>query len=302
MHSVDRMIRHLLILFSLLLSGIAHASTVDTFKASALMIPRRLIQQGTPLIAGIDLRQVLREMKVAVVTSTSWLEHSESEFAGLKLARNSAMWTRTNGDVHIQINEKLWATADQESRSVIALHEHLFSQGYSDQNYVLSIGLWFLSLKQTQAILESTERSGLEDGLQRIAAAKGGATMVGGGGDVQGVHRKMSFLKMHLGHMSHTSNRQQRQKVMKAFVEDFNLTDEVMRTQAGTLSAEIQVSSESTGLIDGCQYALSLSAPALSNFHQVVINTTPSLKQRFPTPKSFSKFCRGYLNGSVKLE
>jgi hypothetical protein len=200
------------------------AAAEREFRQAAEKIPSSLIRRDFSW-RSVTPKAILERMKsvsVEFVPGVYRIQHLDS---GHLAERNSARWACGK----ISVSAQLWRQTTAETRSVLALHEFLMAEcdGIVDDNYVVSLTLWLLSLPETGRILHRDETQELADQVALFRVA-GGVTGAGGGGDVLGIEIKMRQLREVLLSVPSAVDRKE---AMRGFYGIFSERSEVYRME-----------------------------------------------------------------------
>ena len=160
---------------------------------------RELVQQG-PSIGDLDFTTLTREIE-----QVHWLRSSQGFFAGSGEPRASSIYLVEERTV--VFNDLTLAYTSDWVLPLVALHESLGALGYIDENYEITLSLYFsahhamgssekillpyvtnLKRRKSNPVYAGSKTFGL-------FAKKGGSTSVGGGGDASSLEIKIECIK-----------------------------------------------------------------------------------------------------------
>lgn len=180
-------------IFVSFLSSVAVAQGIHgEFLKKGSEIPLALERLGYTQFGKLNLNNFLNALPAHQVTFSDHVD---------KLNRNGRISGHWDAAGNISVYSKWWKRF-RDQQSVLALHEYLGAEGYSDDQYWLSVSMWFLALPETQANLSKTIRTRIAQWITMNANLRipkgtqmaGGVVGVGGGGESGTLYIKMHGL------------------------------------------------------------------------------------------------------------
>jgi len=201
------LIRILLVTCSLLVAPALHAEKIaDEFFARGSQIPQTLKDMGYEQFGDLKLSSALERMpSIAIVYSDKVRKLNNN-------LRLSAHWQiDENGVATIFVNQNWW-NKFYDQKLVLALHEYLGPLGFIDDQYWMSVSMWFLSLPQAQIAFSKDPKlkpavvawigRNANWRLPKGTKVAGGAIGVGGGGEGGTLFIKMNGILRSLQELS----------------------------------------------------------------------------------------------------
>jgi len=165
----------------------------------AISIPSQILNTGTPTLGSLDLANLINKFK-----KLRWKLNHQGYLAGSSEQRIFAVYLVKEKTIFV--NEQALPLVPRDFLSVIALHEALGATGYFDENYEISLALYFASPQAekffgrkltheiSQALSHSPPSIQKRSGEALYAHASGGGSSVGGGGDGTALFIKITIL------------------------------------------------------------------------------------------------------------
>lgn len=175
------------------LSSTAHAHGFQSeFLKQGSEIPLALERLGYTHFGKLNLDSFLRALPAHQVTFNDRVD---------KLNHNGRISGHWDADGRISVYRTWWKRF-HDQHSVLALHEYLGVEGYNDDQYWISVSMWFLTLPETQTNLSAEIRANIAQWITKNANVRiakgtqmaGGVVGVGGGGESGTLYVKMHGL------------------------------------------------------------------------------------------------------------
>lgn len=170
-------------------------------------VPRALQELGYSRFGGLDLATALAQMATFKVFYSKDVDKLNGN------GRLSAHWQNQDGVMTIAVNP-IWWKKFEGQQTVLAWHEYLGTLGFIDDQYWISVSMWFLSLPKAQAVLSETAKSQIVQWITKNVNAHlpkgtklaGGVIGVGGGGEGGTLYVKMHALLRCLDELSQSQS------------------------------------------------------------------------------------------------
>ena len=205
---------------------------ITQFREASVSIPNALMSAGYNSFGSMQLADLVQKSQTVPINPINSL-HRAQIVGDQEMERSSAQWSRENGSA-IQLNQVMWKSTPPEQKKVLALHENLGAAGYDDKDYLMSTGMWLLTRPESSKLTDS-ERAGVTERI--TAAAGGGVTGIGGGGDIFGLTVKMNMLLHSIERISKSSS-EERADAVNSLYADFYMGSEIHRNSYLGLGAD----------------------------------------------------------------
>jgi hypothetical protein len=182
-----------LLLFAFFVVPAGAWAQASEFQAAGLAVPQKLMRDGYETFGYLSLSELTAVIQATPVRWATGKQIGIRNSSG----RISGRWEMNGSQRTILVNQETWEKFP-EDQSIFALHEYLGIAGFQDGNYWLSTSLWFLSLDQARAALDSNQRAtvaGRISGYARTRLASGTIIGVGGGGNILTLHLRAKRLR-----------------------------------------------------------------------------------------------------------
>lgn len=184
------------LLFSHTPASLAAGSFAEGFLAKGSEVPAALSALGYKQFGALDLNRFLSEISRIRPSLSNNVEALNGN------GRLSAHWQNQGGAVSILVNP-VWWNKFPDQQSVLALHEYLGTSGFIDDQYWISVSMWFLSQPEAQRLLDGNIKNQIADWISKNANSRlpkgvqlaGGVVGVGGGGEGGSLFAKMHTLR-----------------------------------------------------------------------------------------------------------
>jgi hypothetical protein len=167
------------------------------FAPLAQAIPDKLLALGYERIGGLELRRLKKDLE-----KVTWYRIDGGFLSGSGGTRMTGLYSSKEHEANI--NTLNWGWVRRERQALMALHEGLGASGYLDEDYQISLALWFLSernrdelrslLGDSKPTWQSLDKIERREG-EAIYVDSGGITGIGGGGDYVGLDLKATLLE-----------------------------------------------------------------------------------------------------------
>jgi hypothetical protein len=167
------------------------------FAPLAQVIPDKLIALGYERIGELDLKRLKKDLK-----KVSWYRIGGGFLSGSGGTRMTGLYSSKNHEAFINTLNWDWVRSDLQALTV--LHEGLGASGYIDEDYQISLALWFLSersrdelrslIGESKPTWQSLGQIERREG-EAVYRDSGGITGIGGGGDYVGLNVKATLLE-----------------------------------------------------------------------------------------------------------
>lgn len=200
-------IRVWLVSFGLLIASSIRAETIaNEFFRQGSKIPNALIQMGYTQFGDLDLQSALQKIPSFVVKYSDKVGKLNGN------GRLSAHWQLDeNGSYTIFVNPAWWQKF-YDQKPVLAWHDCLGPLGFIDDQYWMSVSMWFLSLPEANIAFEKDPHlksrviawigKNANYRLPKGTKVAGGVIGVGGGGEGGTLFVKMNGILRSLRELS----------------------------------------------------------------------------------------------------
>lgn len=160
------------------------------FRRAGLYIPIELMKGGYSQIGPLTLEELMAKINAVTINPKDWFVVKYPDGT----ERISGFWHNGSIDSGIDFNLTAWQGTPPQTKPLVALHEYLCFFGFPDQDYKLSLSLWFFMDQIQRPFISKSALSQLKDNIIRLAAG-GGAVGIGGGGDFGTLGLKQTILE-----------------------------------------------------------------------------------------------------------
>lgn len=185
---------------------------LQDFRNAGAQIPKQLLDNGIEELGRLDLKALVEFIETASLVPRPWVSFPD----GNDHERISAIWHRDTTPPYIEFNLAAWDATKKEVKPLIALHEFLQLLDFNDQDYQLSLSLWFLLETQKKQLLSPDQSEWLQD--QILLLAGGGAVGVGGGGDFNAEWLKLTIIKNAIEKINGEPTQEQQQELLQTYL------------------------------------------------------------------------------------
>lgn len=190
-------------------------------------IPGKLMELGYTRLGDIQLAPFIEDIKAVSVREASLSEIAERNCDG----RTSARWNK-NGGIMVDGDD---VDAHPREAAILALHEYSQMKGYYDDQYWISMSMWFLTLPSAQKLLTAKERGRIEQWVaknSKLRYAKGSIVGIGGGGEIMTLVVRTRRIDRIMDDVRKSKNAQQRNEALNELSIALSSNLSVMYTQA----------------------------------------------------------------------